>query len=118
MRPLDWLTTGAAVLAIASRLGEQFAAGWRDHWPPASGAALPDNPPCGRRVEMAPPGPRIWSARPVAGRTIAAGEQQLNSPRFSCSPAGKMSRVDWDGVIGQPAAPPQPRESWPQPSLN
>jgi hypothetical protein len=29
-----------------------------------------------------------------------------------------MSRVDWDGVIGQPAAPPQPRESWPQPSLN
>jgi hypothetical protein len=117
MRPLDWLTAGLAVLVIAAWLAEQFAAAWRDRQTSASTATTSDGLPHGQDDPAVPPGPRTWPRRPAAGRQIAAGGQQLNSPRFSCSPAG-TSPAGWDAAIGQPAVPPQPAESWPQPSLN
>ena len=118
MRPLDWLTAGLAALAIAGLLAEQFAAAWRNRRNEASGAVTAAGRRPAAREPMTPPGPISWSPRPAVGRRIAAGGQQLNSPRFSCSPAAGSARADWERLIGQPAAAPQPGESWPQPSLN
>jgi hypothetical protein len=118
MRPLDWLTAGLAVLAIGGLMAEQFAAAWHDRRNVASGPIAASGRQPASTEPVAPPGPLSWSRRPAIGRRIAAGGQQLNSPRFSCSPAGGTSRTDLKRTIDHPAASPQPGESWPQPSLN
>jgi hypothetical protein len=117
MRPLDWITAGLAVVAIAGWLTEQVTGAWRDRRTEASGATAPESSHTAKGHPVAPARPLSWSRRPMIGRRIAAGGQQLNSPRFSCSPAGGTSRTDWDGAMSLPAGP-QPGESWPQPSLN
>jgi hypothetical protein len=118
MRPLDWLTACLAVVAIAGWLTEQVTGAWRDRRTETSGGTAPDSTHAAKDHPVVPSRPLAWSRRPVIGRRIAAGGQQLNSPRFSCSPAGGISRTEWDGAIGLQAGPPQPGESWPQPSLN